>query len=60
MSLSDLDYLTDAEGIVEEFRRGRMVIHVDDEGRENEGDLMIPAELADADAINFMAKHGRG
>ena len=60
MSLSDLDYLTDAEGIVEEFRRGRMVILVDDEGRENEGDLMIPAELADADAINFMAKHGRG
>ena len=60
MSLSDLDYLTDAEGIVEEFRRGRMVILVDDEGRENEGDLAIPAELADADAINFMAKHGRG
>ena len=60
MTLSDLDYLTDAEGIVEEFRRGRMVILVDDEGRENEGDLAIPAELADADAINFMAKHGRG
>ena len=60
MSLSDLDYLTDAEGIVEEFRRGRMVILVDDEGRENEGDLAIPAELADAAAINFMAKHGRG
>ena len=60
MSLSDLDYLTDAEGIVEEFRRGRMVVLVDDESRENEGDLAIPAELADADAINFMAKHGRG
>ena len=60
MSVSDLDYLTDAEGIVEEFRRGRMVILVDDEGRENEGDLAIPAALADADAINFMAKHGRG
>ena len=60
MSLSDLDYLTDAEGIVEEFRRGRMVVLVDDERRENEGDLAIPAELADADAINFMAKHGRG
>ncbi len=60
MSVSDLDHLTDAEGIVEEFRRGRMVILVDDEGRENEGDLVIPAELADADAINFMAKHGRG
>lgn len=60
MSVSDLDHLTDAEGIVEEFRRGRMVILVDDERRENEGDLVIPAELADADAINFMAKHGRG
>ncbi len=60
MSVSDLDYLTDAEGIVEEFRRGRMVILVDDERRENEGDLAIPAGLADADAINFMAKHGRG
>ncbi len=60
MTVSDLDYLTDARGIVEEFRRGRMVILVDDEGRENEGDLVIPAELADADAINFMAKHGRG
>ena len=60
MNVSDLDHLTDAEGIVEEFRRGRMVILVDDERRENEGDLVIPAELADADAINFMAKHGRG
>ena len=60
MTVSDLDYLTDAEGIVEEFRRGRMVILIDDEGRENEGDLVIPAELADADAVNFMAKYGRG
>ena len=60
MTVSDFDYLTDAEGIVEEFRRGRMVILIDDEGRENEGDLVIPAELADADAVNFMAKYGRG
>ena len=60
MTVSDLDYLTDAEGIVEEFRRGRMVILIDDEGRENEGDLVIPAELADADAVNFMARYGRG
>ena len=60
MTVSDFDYLTDADEIVEEFRRGRMVILVDDEGRENEGDLVIPAELADAEAINFMAKNGRG
>ena len=60
MTVSDLDYLTDAEEIVEEFRRGRMVILIDDEGRENEGDLVIPAELADADAVNFMARYGRG
>mgnify|MGYP001289516267 FL=1 len=60
MTVSDFDYLTDAEEIVEEFRRRRMVILIDDEGRENEGDLVIPAELADAEAINFMAKHGRG
>ena len=60
MTVSDFDYLTDADEIVEEFRRGRMVILIDDEGRENEGDLVIPAELADAEAINFMAKYGRG
>lgn len=60
MTVSDFDYLTEIDEIVEEFRRGRMVIFIDDEGRENEGDLVIPAELADADAINFMAKNGRG
>ena len=48
------------EEIVEEARRGRMFILVDDENRENEGDLVIPAQMADAEAINFMAKHGRG
>src|SRR5262249_27707689 len=44
----------------EEARRGRMFILVDDEDRENEGDLVIPAQWADAEAINFMAKHARG
>src|SRR3546814_20890512 len=39
---------------------GRMVILVDDEDRENEGDLIIPAQMATPDAINFMATHGRG
>lgn len=48
------------EDIIEEARNGRMFILVDDEGRENEGDLVIPAQMATPDAINFMATHGRG
>jgi len=48
------------EAIIEEARNGRMFILVDDEGRENEGDLVIPAQMATPDAINFMAKNGRG
>ena len=46
--------------IIEEARNGRMFILVDDEGRENEGDLVIAAQMATPDAINFMARHGRG
>jgi 3,4-dihydroxy 2-butanone 4-phosphate synthase/GTP cyclohydrolase II len=49
-----------AEEIIEEARNGRMFVLVDDEDRENEGDLVIPAQMATPDAINFMAKHGRG
>lgn len=52
--------LASIEEIIEEARAGRMFILVDDEDRENEGDLIIPGEFADATAINFMAKHGRG
>ncbi|UWR14197.1 3,4-dihydroxy-2-butanone-4-phosphate synthase [Sulfitobacter sp. M368] len=48
------------EEIIAEARAGRMFILVDHEDRENEGDLVIPAQFADADAINFMATHGRG
>ena len=48
------------EEIIEEARNGRMYILVDDEDRENEGDLIIPAQMATPDAINFMATHGRG
>jgi len=48
------------EDIIAEARNGRMFILVDDEGRENEGDLVIPAQMATPDAINFMAKNGRG
>lgn len=47
-------------GIIKDIKQGRMVIMVDDEGRENEGDLVIAAEFAGAAAINFMAKFGRG
>jgi 3,4-dihydroxy 2-butanone 4-phosphate synthase/GTP cyclohydrolase II len=48
------------EEAIEHFRQGRMVIIVDDEDRENEGDLAIAAEKVTPEAINFMAKHGRG
>ena len=48
------------EVIIDEARNGRMVILVDDEDRENEGDLIIPAQMATPEAINFMATHGRG
>ncbi|KAE9627883.1 3,4-dihydroxy-2-butanone-4-phosphate synthase [Parasedimentitalea maritima] len=48
------------EEIIEDARQGRMFILVDHEDRENEGDLIIPAQHADAAAINFMATHGRG
>jgi 3,4-dihydroxy 2-butanone 4-phosphate synthase/GTP cyclohydrolase II len=52
--------LVPIEEIIEEARNGRMFILVDDEDRENEGDLIIPAQMATPDAINFMARHGRG
>src|SRR5438034_4084906 len=48
------------EDAVAAIRAGRMIIVVDDEDRENEGDLTIAAEKVTPDAINFMAKHGRG
>jgi 3,4-dihydroxy 2-butanone 4-phosphate synthase/GTP cyclohydrolase II len=53
-------HLSPIEDILEEARSGRMFILVDDETRENEGDLIIPAQFATPEAINFMAKHGRG
>ena len=52
--------LMSVEETVEEFRNGRMVILADDEERENEGDLVIPAQMATPEAINFMARYGRG
>jgi len=54
------DFIAPTGELLEEARRGRMFILVDDEDRENEGDLVIPAQFATADAINFMARHARG
>ncbi len=53
-------FLSSPEEIIDEARNGRMFILVDDEDRENEGDLVIPAQMATPDAVNFMARHGRG
>jgi len=54
------DCISSTSDIIEEARAGRMFILVDDEDRENEGDLIIPAQFATPDAVNFMAKHARG
>jgi 3,4-dihydroxy 2-butanone 4-phosphate synthase/GTP cyclohydrolase II len=59
-SNDDRPVLVSIEEIIDEARNGRMYILVDDEDRENEGDLIIPAQMATPDAINFMATHGRG
>ncbi|WP_267396931.1 3,4-dihydroxy-2-butanone-4-phosphate synthase [Sphingomonas sp. GC_Shp_1] len=53
-------FLSSPEEIIDEAKNGRMFILVDDEDRENEGDLVIPAQMATPEKINFMAKHGRG
>ena len=52
--------LATIEEAIEEYRNGRSVIIIDDEDRENEGDLTIPAQFATPEAINFMARYGRG
>jgi len=54
------DKLSPIEDIIEDARNGRMFVLVDDEDRENEGDLVIPAQMATPEAVNFMAMHGRG
>ncbi|SIN98372.1 3,4-dihydroxy 2-butanone 4-phosphate synthase / GTP cyclohydrolase II, partial [Rhodovulum sp. ES.010] len=52
--------ISSVEEIIEDARNGRMFILVDHEDRENEGDLVIPAQMATPEAVNFMAMHGRG
>jgi len=58
--LPNTNKLATPEQLIEDAKNGRMFILIDDEDRENEGDLIMPAEKAGADAINFMAKYGRG
>ena len=58
--MSTASIFCDIETAIEEVRQGRMIVVVDDEDRENEGDLTLAAEKVSAAAINFMAKHGRG
>jgi 3,4-dihydroxy 2-butanone 4-phosphate synthase/GTP cyclohydrolase II len=53
-------FLSPIGDIIDDLRNGRMIILTDAEDRENEGDLVIPAQMATPDVINFMAKHGRG
>lgn len=56
----DVSILSPIEDIINDARNGRMFILIDDEDRENEGDLVIPAQMATPDAVNFMATNGRG
>jgi 3,4-dihydroxy 2-butanone 4-phosphate synthase / GTP cyclohydrolase II len=57
---TEADVMATVEEAIEEYRRGKFVIITDDEDRENEGDLCIPAEFVTSDTINFMAKYARG
>ena len=57
---SNTSGLSSIEEVIEEAKQGRIFILVDDENRENEGDLCVPAEMANSDVINFMAKYARG
>ncbi|MCE5388339.1 MAG: 3,4-dihydroxy-2-butanone-4-phosphate synthase, partial [Acidithiobacillus sp.] len=52
--------ISSTQEIIEEIRAGRMVILMDDEGRENEGDLVMAAEFVTPEAINFMVREARG
>ena len=54
------DYISAIEDVIEDARNGRMFILMDADDRENEGDLIIPAQMCTPDAVNFMAKFGRG
>jgi 3,4-dihydroxy 2-butanone 4-phosphate synthase / GTP cyclohydrolase II len=53
-------YISPVEDLIKDLKQGKMIILVDDEDRENEGDVVVAAEFANAENINFMAKHARG
>src|SRR5688500_192106 len=53
-------FLAPVPEVIEDLRQGKMIILVDDEDRENEGDLVMAASMVTPESINFMAKHGRG
>ena len=55
-----MKFFSKIEKVISDAKKGKMIILVDDEKRENEGDLVVSAEKIDANKINFMAKHGRG
>ena len=55
-----MSFFSKIEEIVKDAKKGKMFILVDDKNRENEGDLVVPAQKINAEKINFMAKHGRG
>src|SRR5690349_25058713 len=54
------DRFNTIESVIADLRKGKMVIVVDDADRENEGDLIMAAQFVSSEAVNFMAKHGRG
>ena len=56
----DESYLSSIEEVIDDARNGRMIVLIDQEDRENEGDLVIPAQLATPEKVNFMARYGRG
>ena len=56
----ETEYLSSIEEVLEDAKKGKMFILVDDGDRENEGDLVIPGSKCNSKNINFMAKHGRG
>src|SRR5476649_2616320 len=58
--MSFVEIISPIEDVIEEARNGRMFVLVDDEDREDEGDLVVPAQMATPQVINFMAKYGRG
>ncbi|WP_298844683.1 3,4-dihydroxy-2-butanone-4-phosphate synthase, partial [uncultured Salinicola sp.] len=60
MTTAQSNQLAGIDVLLEEIRQGRMVILMDDEDRENEGDIIMAAECVEADHINFMARHARG